>query len=728
MIDCSPCDLPNQPLSVLPSCQQSGPTVFHPATVSNAGEKQIPLLHLVYEICTGFYNPQAREGRKTWLPVKYSKTTGDALLPPKYAVDQNGARREAHHLIGMVLAQRAHFLPIWAQMARAHQMEIAASIAALIKGEPLQSVVLTPLQAEMLKGSAPLPLQNAADELARGLEIARQRCIAIAHDIAVAASRREKANQRIDELDSGLTEIAHHASLISNTHSETVAHQNLVRTQMDAHFFEPDGSLTTNQNVVQFLCDLNTAQGDLLNTFLSLGQTREILEHSHQGLMQVGQQLLAERNSIDNAIRNSESRYDDLEQALLDFTLLQLEHNNVSAFAVDTQKEARPTVQREALSNDYALQPANYVDPQLAIQLQSILQSSMTAVCMFLFMHPLLKYSGDSKLACRIRKYLASAEAQQSFQALDDQNLIQPGPFAKLGVFVINALSPGSYDQRHRDLIQTEIAAIVQGMQEHGMNPEITCHSCGTNRVSGVSAQDEASNWIRDHNPPTALYNLGSAKYARLGLNDYTGNGILNGQVLLPQCRECSKRQGSVVSNVVDTLEDISVFDWLNPSFDVLAFLQQRLDNAVWVDFQRLVCNPMAGWRNPNDLSAAVAAFDLRRLVVTGNAGSFAGSDDTILKGLGAAVGCHTCTDVAVQNNPYRNIHWIADHQPPTALVARGLMELPQVVYPHCWNCSERQSKMVANLCRLFESCFGKTFKTQFVRQIKDQAWQDMIS
>ena len=729
MIDCSHCDLPSQPLTVIPTtCQQSGPQVFHPATTSNAGTKQIPLLHLVYELCVNSYAPQAREGRKTWLAVKYSQTTGNALTPPKYTVTADEAKTEARQLIGMLLAQRAHFLPIWAQLGQAQQLEIAGAIAALLKGEPLQSDLLSRLQFEMLKGSAHLALQNAAQELAKGLEIARQRCASIAGQIEIMNARRAKANERIDELNGQLNELSNHYDAVGRQFSQSDFNQGVARSQLNPDLLEPDGSPTGKETLRQFIFDAYPGQEALFNDYVLYGNEKAQLQQAGQHLQQSAQALIAERDHIANIVKSGEALYDDLEKALLDFTLLQLEHNNMSEFAVLTQKEARKTVQLQALQDDYALQSGNYVDPQLCVELRSILESSLTAVTMFLYLHPNLKYSGDSKVACRIRKFLASPLAQQAFQALDDVNLIQPGPFAKLGVFVINALTPGSYDQRHRDMVQKEIEIILNGMAEHGMNPEICCHSCGTTRVSGMSQQDESTDWIRDHNPPTALYSLGPNIYRRLGLNDYNGNGVINGQILLPQCRECSKKQGSVVSNAVDVIQAVTQVQWLDPNFNLLTQLQQQLSPNDWNDFQRLVCNPMAGWSTPNDLSATVANHDLSQLVVTGIAGSFAGSDNTILKALGAQVGCHTCIDVAVQNDPYRNIYWIADHQPPTALVARGLMELPQVVYPHGWNCSETQSKMVAHLCKLFESCFGKGFKTQWVQQIKDQAWQGLSS
>jgi hypothetical protein len=319
----------------------------------------------------------------------------------------------------------------------------------------------------------------------------------------------------------------------------------------------------------------------------------------------------------------------------------------------------------------------------------------------------------------------------ECFQSLSDTNLIQPGPHAKLGVFVINALTPGSYDQRHRVMVQHELEMMVKGMQEHGMDPTICCHSCGTTTPSGKAPQDAATDWIRDHNPPTALYALGRDVYhGKLGLPDYDGGGKVHGQILLPQCRECSKRQGAITAKVVAILEAIPLVTLQSSSFDALARIRTELesdDPQDWQDYLRLVCHPMAAWDNPAALSRPASTLARQALVVTGGAGSFTGIDEDLLKLLGMQLGCHTCTDTPIQNNPYRNISWIADHQPPTALVARGLMELPQVVYPHCWDCSEAQSQRVARLCRLFEQCFGKTFKLQWLKLIKDGAWSDMV-
>jgi len=740
VIDCSPCDLPNQPVSAMQPCQQSGPNVYVDPSVSNLGTKQIPLLHLVYEICTQSYGPHAREGRKTWLAVKYSKTTGQPLTPPKYEKSIEGATQEVHHMIGMVLAQRAHFLPIWAQLSREHQLEVATAIASLLKGEPLSTDRLSPIQMNMFKGSAHLALQGAAQELAHERDVLAARILKLGEEIATMQSRLKGVDGALQQIDTARAEIESHMSALTYHLRQMQQEQALIRSQ-NQPLFDENGALY-NETLRAFQIDtanLSAEQEQAVYNAVARYQELDTAKANEiqritpqmQELEKARQPWLSQRGVIEQAIQNGELLYDRLEEALLNFLLTQLEAQGMSEFALQTQKEAQPTLQKEALQFDYALQPGNYVDQEECKQLAAILQNSGVARQIFLFLDPRLKYSNESKVTCRLRKLLAAPEFLKAFQDLDGCNLIQPGPFAKLGAFIINALVPGSYDERHRVLAREDIGKIQQAMVEHGMDPTIRCHSCGTTEPSGQAPVNAATDWIRDHNPPTAFYKLGAAVYGRLGLPDYAGNGRLNGQILLPQCRECSKRQGAITGKVIGLIEALAPNQAANPLFDLAHYIQNSLtadDPADWVDFLRLVCNPKGGWSAPQDLSMAVSGFDLTRLVVTGDAGSFVGIDDQLLKQVGVAVGCHTCTDVAIQNDPYRNILWIADHQPPTALVARGLMELPQVVYPHCWNCSETQSKMIATLCRLFERCFGKEFKKQWVQLIKDQAWKAMSS
>ncbi|KQX01363.1 hypothetical protein ASC94_01635 [Massilia sp. Root418] len=735
-MDCSACDLPNQSASSVTHCQLAGPLVFKDTGVSNLGTRQIPLLHLVYEICTQQYGPEAREGRKTWLAQKYSEKTHKALARPKYQVSVANAKQEVHHLIGMLLAQRAHFLPIWAQLSRAGQMEVAGAIASLLKGGALTTDLLSRGQAEMFKGSAHLAMEGAAADLKRGLERAGARIEKLGQEINVTLSRLEKAVQALGEFEEMLQKC--------DTEIDSVAEQGrtMENEQDRIRQFIPDAFNTERtlygELAIEFLID-SSENGDkweadaraAIARFRQLDVLKAELGLRLSSLRQERQFVAERHDNILKLVRPIESLYDSLEQAWLDFLMMQFEWSGMSAFAAHTRNDAQRTLQAAALDNDYALQPGNYMDPKECEQLTNVLKAHGAAREMFLFMDPRLKYQNSSKVACRIRKFLGAPQALEAFQALDDANLIQPGPYAKLGVFVINALTPGSYDQRHRVLVQRELEMIVQGMAEHGMDPTISCHSCGSTHASGKPPTNAATDWIRDHNPPTALYRLGRTVYHdKLGLPDYTGNGTANGQILLPQCRECSKRQGAITAKAVGILELLPPWQLTSTTFDLSRHLKDTLeadDPQDWVDFQRLVCNPKAGWRTPNDLSGALTAFNLDNLVVRGGAGSFTGIDEAMLKNLGVAVGCHTCTDVPVQNNPYRNISWIADHQPPTALVARGLMELPQIVYPHCWDCSETQAQMVAKLCRLFEQCFGKEHKKEWVAFIKDQAWSNLL-
>lgn len=650
VIDCKHCELPAHPLSSVP-CAQQGNKIYKNSTI---GKQQQPLLHLLYEICTSKYDPQERQVRAIWGPPKYSEKTGRKLMPALVYVDTARATREVHHLIGMALAQMPYALPIWAQSSHDHQQQIAQAIVDMLKGLTLEMDLISTTDAEGFKGKAFSWEQDASMRQSR-LQDNLLRQERLQTEIEFMQARHDVASEALTKCDLDLAAIDVAIAKLKHEEAGGAAHELAVLTQ----------------------------------------------QRSTQA---------AEVERLRLMMPNGQSLIDELCEAKEDHRLIDRQRRYLLDSAAE-MPELRLKKQRQALSDDYVLQPENYLASKAGDYetWKLILNGNTTAAEMFLFMDPRLKY-GESKVCC-MQTFLSAQSALDCFQRLDDANLIQPGPYAKVGVFIINALVPGSYDQRHREMVQSELDEITQGMVEHKLDPTIRCHSCGTDECSGLPPAQAASSWIRDHHPPTALYEMGKDVCKKLGI----ARPKRHHQILLPQCRECSKRQGAIMSKVKEIIKGLKVTgpDWL-------AAITKSLNPLDFADFERLVLKPMDGW------PGGIEEDCLNALAVTGGPGSFSGFDEKKLKSLGQTKGCHTCIDITVQNDPYRHISWIADHQPPTALIARGLMEMPQVVYPHCWACSEKQSSMVAELSRLFDGCFGKDFKGSWVDKIRDAKWESM--
>jgi len=741
-LDCSGCALRNQPPGLVLPCQQGGRGVFRAPLPAPKGTRQIPLLHLLYEAVVEAMGPQPREARATWLQKNYSKATGKELMPRLVKTDERGVRGELRQMVGMLLAQKPHFLPVWAQLDREGQQAVAQSIAALLRGAPPSEACPTRLQAEMFRGTVHTRMEAEANRLHGRVVAAGERVGLLAQELDTLRRRQELVAQAVRELDGELERVTFRLNLVSRDGSDIERIRALTRQSFplvfDHETGEPlsgialDGALDLGTDTDQEREQALRAHG----SYLALGQQLGQLHLQAQGLQGEGASIEHKRQELLGSLARAEERYDVFERAVFEYDLLRMEADSMSSFAQETyagRLEVQKGVQEQAIQQDFGVQPENYADPHACQELQTVLAQSGVARQLYLFLHPLLKYTDDPVLRCRLVKYLAADDIQSAFVALDENNLVHPGPHASLGVFVINALVPGSYDDRHREMVQSDLGLLQQAMVEHGMDPTVRCHSCGSTAPSGRSREEAAGMWIRDHNPPTSLYALGRAVYrGKLGLPDYQGNGKANGQILLPQCRDCSKRQGALTSKVVKLIASLDAQALLAPQFDLRAWLAQRFvaadqthGAAEWADFVRVALAPFDGWRRPADYSGALAGVAFDRLVTTGGAGSFAGIDEDLLSRLGVELGCHTCTDVDRQRDPFRNILWIADHQPPTSLVARGLMELPQVVYPHCWKCSETQAQLTRAFCRSFDGCFGD-HKDTFPERIRDRAWQDL--
>lgn len=708
-LDCSTCEaFATTGVQVVQPCLQGGTHLYRDD--ASAGEKQIPLLHLLYGVCTQHFAPGPREVRATWLAPTFSKTTGKQLKPRLHHYTQSSVEGQVNHLIGMALAQRVRALPLWAQLPRGDQLALAARIAAAIR-DPAAEELMVVGSFEVLNGA--LVDQRGLRQYEAWLASALERWTSVKEETESRRARIVGADEALRRMvaeredgriaDAALARLRELRGLIASTFAE---HGDLAP-------FQGDGVTLVEKNTVlavDYLLD--TMDGDVREEYTGLRARFGWIDDA-----------VAELDRARGALGELEAERDGL---VVVITGCQKDLHSGRGYQRDAEAaiaDEQYAVQMAALQNDFALQDANYTDTTIPALLRQALgqrtRYGAVARQLFLYMHPRLKYRWTQPLACRAVKLLTSAEFLDAYHLLthgdggETPPLAQPGPFAKLGVFVMNATTPGSYDARHRQLVQWELDDLVEAMLEYRMDPTIVCHSCGSDSYGAPGMRG----WIRDHNPPTAL--VGAAATA-LGLPTHTDRwGTTGRQILLPQCQECSTRQGAVTNKIVELWTAHGGTLTGQSSGDVRAALAALLPSEEdRADFLRLVLSPGVGWNNPG--------IDGTRLVTTGQPGSFAGVDDDYLGALGDTLGCHTCTDVPAQTDPYRNVSWIADHQPPTALVERGLAELPQVVYPHCLQCSNTQSRLVAALARLFDGCFGKKFTDTWIAAIQETGYDEV--
>ncbi len=741
--DCSDCTLKNQVLGPILPCQQAKPVFKTPIDDQAAATKQVPLLHLLNELTVAAYNPQARDVRATWTARKYSARTGQPLAQRLVHVEKAKAENETREMVAMLFAQQPHLLPLLAQLDGPGQRAAATAIAKLLQGQPLEEAIPSRFELDLFRGTTHLTLGRSLKEPLGDLKQKQaallQQLDTYPEKFQVLERRQRVASQAIAELDNELLNAQAAKRAQETLIGDQAQYCDLLRRQLGP--LVDDDGYPLKGMPLEFALDLltNTPEGETQARQALEGyanQSQKLFAMLHQ-LQQADPYIAAleeKRNQILADLAQSEGLFAEYDRKLLEYELLRIEERHLQESLQETRQlgpEERERVQNEALKNDFGLNRDNYADLQDFVELQEILDESPVARQMYLAMHPSLKYTNDPVLRCKVQKLLAFPPMLAAMDALDKANLIHPGPYAKLGVFVNNALVPGSYDDRHREMIQSELGQIQQAMFEHGMDPTVHCHSCGTTDPSGRTPQELSLSWIRDHNPPTSLYELGPNIYAtHLGLPDFSGQGKSNGQILLPQCRECSKRQGALTSKVVKLISQVPPLTLQDPNFKMRDWLQAQFVKADaksgaadWADFVRVALTPFNGWKTPADNTGLLQGFDLTTLVTTGGAGSFAGIDGDLLMQLGNSVGCHTCTDVNLQTDPFRNILWVADHQPPTSLVARGLAELPQIVYPHCWKCSDTQAQLARNVGRIFDQGFTPAFKDDFSNMIRQQAW-----
>lgn len=739
--DCSACEqFQMQPLSPAVPCLVCGTQGFKDD--AKAGVKQLPLLHLIYEVCPRLYGPQEREVRATWLAARYSEKTGKLLAYPKAVKSLSVATSEVHHLVGMALAQRVRTLPAWAQIHRDAQLAYADAIVTMLKGGVAETFMPT-LEFELFNGTL-------KDELE--VKEVEGRLEALMRQTEAVATERDHLRRRIAAVEQEGNALANDEQALrgrilawNRLLEDDRQDANQVRMAFPFLFDQTSGD-PFQGNALDFVIDMNTVDATTsmqedggpptdedarraLARYQAAVRRYQTHWAEHNTLVLRQQEVAGYLERLGTQLRDAKRRLASLDEQdewlHLYQPVVQGELFRRRTESRTESRDAQRRIQMESLQNDYALQLVNYQNENIPRTLLQAISASPIARQAFLFLHPKLKYEWREPTACRFGKLLQNHDFLETYKALNDAHLLQPGPHAKLGVFVINALRPGSYDERHRELVQTELAKIVPAMDElraqqqhYGMGSDIVCHSCGATEFCS-----DPRSWVRDHNPPTAFVELANDWTARgapdpctlLALTRYTdGNGRTGKQILLPQCQECSMAQGAITNKVTTILTSAETDGTLPNPLDrdkLLLYIKAKLNSDQdWKDFQRLVLNPGGGWSGPS--------IDGVRLVTTGGAGSFAGIDDGYLRDLGCTLGCHTCTDVPQQTNPHRNVSWIADHQPPTGLVERGLMELPQIVYPHCMKCSNQQAQLVGKLGRLFDACLGKNFKVAWVKAI----------
>ncbi|MFO0651211.1 MAG: hypothetical protein U0326_33615 [Polyangiales bacterium] len=727
MPDCSTCEAFSTATqgSVQP-CLASGTQALS-ATPTGGGLEQFPLMHLLYAQLPQLAVPKG-DAAKWYLSQRLTARCHRNVVNPR-------------DLGGMVLAQSIHILPTWAQLGRDDQWQMLQTVCALAYSSEPVDVSATSLLAQ-LNGVGP-PGERSLFLKARASQVAERKAqlaAALQSDPVALLKREYDAQaalilQRAEAIKRDAQGRVDRFPMEHNARLTTLVQQ--IRMIEQAHAMglnpTPEAVRDAQERHAVLIEEYNDEQKRTPESLVE--EIKEELADQQRALEQlVGswEHALAQTSQLPQQFKQ--------ELELLSILDAQWKAEIERELEADRQEKAafRLQAQQAALDNDYGLQLGNY-DPsaQPHVQLlRTALTSSATARQVYLFLHPKLKYEWTVPTLCRMAKMLSDGPFLAAWDELADAGLLQPGPHAKLGVAVMNSLAPGAYGNEHRGMVQRELDELVDAMEEFGLGRAITCHSCGATEF----ADRNALGWIRDHNPPTSLVNLKVTD--AMGLRRYARNSLTaTRQILLPQCLQCSTQQSSIAAKATAILDE-----GLNGSSasavkaNPRAYLMAALtDPSERQDLARLVLNPGVGWSQEvqNGTPQAIVmqadgtlnftpTVDLSALgsvVTTGGSGSFAGIDEDALATLGATLGCHTCIDVPVQNDPYRGISWIADHQPPTALVARGLMEMPQIVFPHCHRCSKTQSQRVRKLCGIFDGCFGSAWADVWTAKIRDAGY-----
>lgn len=741
----------------------------------------------MYTFVTGIVRRDARKVRATWRTPTI-RASG-AKYYPFYTFKQSVVEQEVSDLVGMVLAQRVRTLPLWSLLRRGDQELLGRQINDLLyTGDDAFDPSL-PIPVESLIAQFEAVARAGEKTLAaRGiLERVRARAVMLERDLAdpnAARARVEsEARAQIESLRQKHADAVHHRTerlvmlerqRLAQIHLETsqraqlVAQRNALNEQgrrglERLRALEHAMASTTDPTARQQIVD----EGNAITARLQEMQAEDA---------RLAEQIAGydgELEQLASVTPDTLARDYDEDVARIALDAKQIEEEGLAAIvrlaperiveelrhcaelsegwarSAETHRledlanaeAARDEILTHSVAQDFALQLENYApsDQGMVQVLRAALEATPQARQIFLALHPRFKYGWTAPTLCRMAKLLGDAAFLSTWTALHDAGLLAPGRHARLGVMVMNALRAGSYDQRHREMVQSELDGLVTAMREYGVGDAITCHSCGAASFGDPSR----SGWIRDHNPPTAFVKLQNSKGVDLGLPRYQKTAF-NGdrQILLPQCMRCSTAQSSIASRAAAELEALCDAGKLRgaDANTTRRRLRRKLSDDEWAQLCRLVLNPGIGWSvegQAGDPDAIVfdvhgaaqvtpLAFVDAALVTSGGPGSFAALDETRLDAMGNLHGCHTCIDTPNQTDAYRGVSWIADHQPPTALVARGLAELPQIVYPHCHACSKRQSQLVRTLVGLFDGCFGAGWSDQWATEVLSHGYNDV--
>jgi hypothetical protein len=786
MPDCSTCEqFGATATGVVIPCPRGGRAVVLPG--ASAGEKQHPLLFLMYTFVTGIERRDARKVRATWRTPTI-RASG-AKYYPFYTFKQSVVEQEVSDLVGMLLAQRVRTLPLWSLLRRGEQEALGRQINDLLYAgddviDPSQPIPVESLIAQF-EGVARAGERTLA---ARGIiERIRARVVVLQRDLADANAARARVESEVraqieslrQKHDEGLRQRAERLAMRererrAQIHLETAQRDRLVAQRNALGEQGRLGNARLRALEAAFAATGDPAARQQINAEGDATAAR--LREMEAEDARLSQQIAGYNGELENLARQTPEKlardYDDelahlatqarrIEQESL-AELVRLAPTRIDAELrhcaelsaawvqraeahrledVASAERTRHEILTHAVAQDFALQLENYApsDRGMVQVLRAALEATPQARQIFLALHPRFKYGWTAPTLCRMAKLLGDGEFLSTWTELHEAGLLAPGVHARLGVMVMNALRAGSYDQRHREMVQSELDGLVTAMREYGVGDAITCHSCGAARFGDPSR----SGWIRDHNPPTAFVKLQNDKGIDLGLPRYQKTASNVGrQILLPQCMRCSTAQSSIASRAATELESLHVAGTLHgaDAANTRRLLRAKLSGDEWAQLCRLVLNPGIGWSVEGQAGAPQAvAFDVHgaaqvtplafvdpALVTSGGPGSFAALDETALDALGNLHGCHTCIDTPQQTDAYRGVSWIADHQPPTALVARGLAELPQIVYPHCHACSKRQSQLVRKLAGLFDGCFGVGWSDQWANEILGAGYNDV--
>jgi hypothetical protein len=339
-----------------------------------------------------------------------------------------------------------------------------------------------------------------------------------------------------------------------------------------------------------------------------------------------------------------------------------------------------------------------------------------TKACQFFSLVDPVKYCEGSMTFGRA--HIVEERAQKIFNELKDLNAqtdlsseyLNPG---KCAVYYIPVESKSGVNTSHDE--RTKI-------QELGAQHK--CHTCCCDNPAGQGV----GKWIADHQPPTALLqilekdllsdlkvldNLAATvalnpdfyltfvemKHLFRDLQDDLGDEYR----VYPHCGKCSLTQSSLIKKIKDT---VKVVTQLRTTFVREAKLRSPNAAAHCQNLFTAFIELGAFFADGIGLGLIRKSHDDSLSEETKSAQATP-SEKQAVQVLGGKNGCHSCP----VKDPRIGAVWIADHQPPTALVTTGLVRSKQYLYPQCADCSSEQSKVTNRIARRFEFLSPESYK-----------------